>query len=329
MKRIAKSKLIEFLKSKGELWVKTREGFQQSDAEAFAGRASKSVKNMVLPREETLLVFFKPDGKNVDYDEIYDDRKRILFGLSPCDAKSIELLDLTFIKTSPTDSYYKQRRENSVLVVLACNNPSKTCFCKSFGYGPFTELGDVFLVDIGDVYLVKILSDKGKALLEGLELEDAADAELAKLEELKSTAESKVQDIGIPKDIADRLYANFESDFWEKIAFRCVNCGACTFYCPTCYCFDIQDVERTNWGWRERTWDSCMFAIYSLETSGHNPRPTGMHRMRNRIMHKFSYYEKIHGQHLCVGCGRCVDVCPTGFDIREVVKQAAKLEVTR
>ena len=28
---------------------------------------------------------------------------------------------------------------------------------------------------------------------------------------------------------------------WEETAHRCLNCGVCTFLCPTCYCFDTYD----------------------------------------------------------------------------------------
>lgn len=41
---------------------------------------------------------------------------------------------------------------------------------------------------------------------------------------------------------------------------------------------------------RVRNWDTCMFYVYSLEASGHNPRPARAERTRQRLMHKFSYW---------------------------------------
>ena len=102
---------------------------------------------------------------------------------------------------------------------------------------------------------------------------------------------------------------------------RCLGCGICTYVCPTCHCFDIQDELRGQDGRRVRTWDSCMYPEYTIHTSGHNPRPARMNRLRNRFYHKFKYYHDNFDVHLCVGCGRCVDNCPVNIDIIEVMGQ--------
>ena len=68
-----------------------------------------------------------------------------------------------------------------------------------------------------------------------------------------------------------------------------------------------------------------MTPLFTLETSGHNPRPTKAERMRNRISHKFSFYpERYDGFFSCVGCGRCVVSCPVSLDIRHMVKAAVE-----
>ncbi len=66
-------------------------------------------------------------------------------------------------------------------------------------------------------------------------------------------------------------------------------------------------------------WDSCMYPEYTIHTSGHNPRPARMNRIRNRVYHKFKYYMENHNTHLCVGCGRCVDACPVNIDIIDII----------
>ncbi len=43
---------------------------------------------------------------------------------------------------------------------------------------------------------------------------------------------------------------------------------------------------------------------------GHDYRTKNGERMRFKTMHKIYDYHKRFGKHMCVGCGRCDDVCP-------------------
>ena len=63
-----------------------------------------------------------------------------------------------------------------------------------------------------------------------------------------------------------------------------------------------------------------------METSGHNPRNTKIQRCRNRIMHKFSYYPTNYDLLGCVGCGRCINVCPANNDLRVILDKIEKIE---
>ena len=76
---------------------------------------------------------------------------------------------------------------------------------------------------------------------------------------------------------------------------------------------------------RVRNWDSCMFRTYSLEASGHNPRPSRVERTRQRLSHKFTYWVDQINQIGCTGCGRCVRYCPVGLDIRAMLRKANQL----
>jgi Fe-S oxidoreductase len=65
-----------------------------------------------------------------------------------------------------------------------------------------------------------------------------------------------------------------------------------------------------------------MFYHFTLETSGHNPRPTRFQRYKNRVGHKFLFYpEKYNGVIACSGCGRCIRYCPVSVDISKIVAQ--------
>src|SRR5690606_37616370 len=74
---------------------------------------------------------------------------------------------------------------------------------------------------------------------------------------------------GIEHDLAGL----FESSVWREIAEKCIACGTCTYNCPECHCFNIVDLELASGGERLRTWDGCMYPMFTQHASGHNPRP--------------------------------------------------------
>jgi NAD-dependent dihydropyrimidine dehydrogenase PreA subunit len=112
---------------------------------------------------------------------------------------------------------------------------------------------------------------------------------------------------------------DFDDPVWETLAQACVDCGVCTYLCPTCYCFDILDEGDLERGERVRLWDACMFDAFT-RMQDRQPRSAHYRRYRQRIMHKFQYYPENHSRVLCVGCGRCIRHCPVSIDLRAVLK---------
>jgi len=137
---------------------------------------------------------------------------------------------------------------------------------------------------------------------------------------MKQQAEAGIKSGVAFDNIAKATIMNlYEADFWEDSAFACLNCGTCTYVCPTCWCFDIQDETHGKKGVRLKAWDSCMYPLFTLHTTGHNPRDTKVQRVRQRFMHKLKYYtDKYEDGIMCVGCGRCIRSCPVNIDIRNV-----------
>jgi sulfhydrogenase subunit beta (sulfur reductase) len=285
-----------------------------------------SPKSIIYPQSEPLLEYSLDPSRedhhimkevNADYSP------RAVIGIRPCDAKAFVLVGHNFDTPEYKDPYWIKAYEATTLVGLACDSPCSSCFCTTAGCGPFHEEGlDVLLMDTGEEYLAKILTDKGQKLLQAAGWDTAADAAAAgqQLDAMKQEAESKISAF-VATDRLKQIDTTelYHAPFWEEVSFSCINCGTCTFVCPTCWCFDIQDENRGKSGQRMRNWDSCMYPLFTMHGSGHNPRGTKLHRVRQRFMHKLKYYvDKYDVGIQCVGCGRCVRSCPVNIDIRRV-----------
>ena len=280
------------------------------------------IKRFLFPQSESLLKYdFAAAGRDRVAAVVPDDAPVLLYGARPCDARSFDILDKVFLEQEGVvDPYYAVRRERTTVVAVACDTPASTCFCSSVEGNPHgTEGCDVLLRDAGEGYIVEIVTDKGAAAMEGAALAPVDGAALETVEANKTAAEEKAAMATKPREFFDSLMNIFEDDVWGRIHEKCVGCGACTYLCPTCHCFDIQDEQEDKEGRRVRNWDSCMSPTFTLHASGHNPRESGRERWRQRAMHKFNYYPTKFGPFACVGCGRCVKDCPTGVDIREIL----------
>jgi ferredoxin len=228
------------------------------------------------------------------------------------------------------DLNYLHRREQTLFVSLVCEKPATTCFCNWVGGGPASANGsDALMIPVDGGYVLESLTDSGGKLLEGLS--DASDAQTKQAQSVKSAAEEAMDKAPDLSAAQEQLLAHFDDvEFWEDQSGKCISCGTCTYLCPTCYCFNITDEQFGHEGVRLRTWDNCMSSLFTMEASGHNPRPTKAHRLKNRVGHKFSYYPSLHGGNIaCCGCGRCIKSCPASVDIRAIVLNAIATPVSQ
>ena len=280
----------------------------------------KPAKEVFFPQTETMFHYEKAGGENQITSAEGVKRKRAILGARPCDIQAVSILDEVFLGKDYMDVYYGNKREVTTIIGLACNHPLSTCFCSSAGGSPFLRKGsDLFFIDLGETFLVELLTEKGMTFQKNKLFKEAGAKEISLAQEIEEKA-SKRTDTSVPVEGIDRRSDLMtESPFWDRMHEKCIGCGVCTLLCPTCHCFDIVDEALTNKGQRVRNWDSCLFSLYSQETSGHNPRPTGRERTRQRLMHKFNYFPKNFGRIACVGCGRCILYCPVNFDIRQAI----------
>jgi len=270
-------------------------------------------KQFVLPQTDPI-VQIEPNGSGVKAAPIYDDRPRILFNVRPCDAKGIGFLTKMH-EMEPADASYLRRIASTTVIVLACTKPCDRGFCVCSESGPFLGCNyDVQLTDLGEKYLAEIGSEKGRAatseardLFETVSGGDTDARQAAEAEALRHFGEQTCHFGSAMRRISTKRVSDA---LWDLMSDWCLECGGCNYVCPTCYCFSVKD-RANDAGWtRCRMWDSCQYAAFTLEASGHNPRVRRRERMKRRFFHKVSaqYYVR-DGMTGCVGCGRCITVC--------------------
>ena len=281
----------------------------------------RSAKEAYFPVCEDIMTYEK-EGQKVSITDIDPARfpETVLVGVRPCDACAIPVLDAVF-SWDYKDEFFLERRRKTTIVGLACTTSDDACFCTAVGLSPADTKGsDLFLTPLeGGGYTCESYSDKGEALINNhnnLFNEPNSSAALP-------LAQSYMEKFDLKK-VKAWLDEHFEDSSWDAVALRCVGCGACAFVCPACHCFDIVDEGTEKAGKRRKNWDACGFWKFTHHASGHNPRDQQPKRYRNRIMHKFKYYDDKFSQTLCTGCGRCIRVCPVGIDIAQIVEEISR-----
>ncbi|MBI4692168.1 MAG: 4Fe-4S dicluster domain-containing protein [Candidatus Terrybacteria bacterium] len=109
---------------------------------------------------------------------------------------------------------------------------------------------------------------------------------------------------------------------WEELRSQCLGCGICTYVCPLCHCFSIEDkVGIDDKCSRCRKWDACTLPGFAKISGGYSFRPTIKERYYNWFYHKFVRAYLEYGKPQCVGCGNCKKYCPAKIDIQEILKK--------
>jgi len=275
--------------------------------------------NFLPPMEEMFSFQKDKEGYHIELSPS-NGHKQLIFGIRPCDAKALAILDMTF-KDLYQDPYYLPKRSSTVLIGLGCAKPYDSCFCTSLGISPAESTDvDLMLTDIGDQFLIEPISAAGKELIAKTSgLKEATKDDEARAKEVKETSYNKVTRKINAEGIIDKLLASFDDqDYWERVAAKCMSCGICTFLCPTCYCFDINDELVKQQGARLRNWDSCAFPLYT-KMPMENPRQEKWRRVRQKVCHKFGFYPMTFNVIACTGCGRCIRLCPVNWDITQTL----------
>lgn len=283
----------------------------------FDQKSEYSFKEVLTPISQTLFFFTEEQCKEAD-----PPKKGAIIFLRSCDLHALKRLDDMYLHNGPADYYYKRIRDNIKIVLIGCKHSFESCFCVSMGTN-ISENYDMS-INVGDGTYELNCKDAG---WNQFFLDLGASRHLVVPDQVHENKTVVKIPVNLTADVA-------RSSMWEQYNKRCINCGRCNFVCPTCTCFTMQDLyytENAKVGERRRVWASCMVDGFTDVAGGGSYRKKNGERMRFKVLHKVLDYKQRNGYHMCVGCGRCDDICPEYISFSHCVNKLgdAMKEVTK
>lgn len=262
----------------------------------FEKKSQFSFKEILTPISQTLFFFTEDSVKEADMP-----KKGAVVFLRSCDLHAVKRLDDMYLNNGPEDYYYQKLREKIHFVLMGCNSSFDSCFCVDMGTNISTDY-DLGINKDGNTYQIDCKWSQVDLILNEYAHE--------KMDVVPAYVQETKTHVHIPEELNPNINS---SSMWREYDSRCINCGRCNFVCPTCTCFTMQDLFYTDngkVGERRRIWASCMVDGYTDVAGGGSYRQKNGDRMRFKVMHKVYDYKQRNGYHMCVGCGRCDDICP-------------------
>jgi len=247
-------------------------------------------------------------------------KKFVVFGLRLPDLEALTYLD-EIMKNPNEDFFYLQNREQSVVIGTIKEEVDAA------------PGGDIIFQEIGDgKHKVWQNTDKGKKLVKKYkkffeecktcETKEEDAPQIPDNESLSEWSQSMRALLLNPELLAKAVEWSRDHPIWDELGERCLGCGICTYVCPLCHCFSIEDsVGLDDKCKRCRKWDACTLPGFAKITGGHDFRPSIKERYYNWFYHKFVRAYNEYGKSQCVGCGRCKKFCPASIDIKEVLER--------
>ena len=276
----------------------------------FDKKSDYSFKEIILPITQRLF-YFTEDQVTVPK---APEKGAIIF-LRSCDLHALKRMDEMYLNNGPEDFYYKRLRENTKFILMGCTDTFDNCFCLDMGSNKSDNYDAYIKVDEDYVFI----DSKWNELDELIKEEKFAEENVTP----DFVTENKVK-VNIPENLDTRI---FNSSMWQEYTERCIGCGRCNFVCPTCTCFTMQDIfyrDNGKVGERRRVWASCQVNGYTDMAGGISFRKPQGDKMRFKVMHKVYDYKKRFGYNMCVGCGRCDDVCPEYISFSNCINKLEK-----
>jgi sulfhydrogenase subunit beta (sulfur reductase) len=259
----------------------------------------------------SLKSFFLPVKENVTSSRV-NEKPRIILGIPNCDIEGLCLLDEIYLDGDYNDIFYKERRENTLLVSSDCIGIREHCHCSAYGIKAYSySNADLAVIKLDETIVLRIITGKGedfvKKIQTGQPLEDNNIISVIEKNHLDTETLLTTSNKGLPDyKKTGELITKSKDPVWEKYSSRCVSCGACTSICPTCSCFlliDKPDFEKL------KQMDACQYPGFERVAGGEDALFELHNRFRNRYMCKYVWKPRKFNSLACTGCGRCIEAC--------------------
>lgn len=227
----------------------------------------------------------------------------VLFGIHPSDIHALSILTKIHNDTYP-DILFNEKRRNIYII----------------GMGDFQYQND-FLCDIffernGDIYDIFVKNKNSEFLFKNNKLlHDTPFSKQKNIPETDPIFESPIK-------LSSAIEGSYNSKIWDDLAEIDLGCGNCSYTCPLCYCFELNDnfCSGDNYDAKKTKRLCSCYENNFFEIHGKNYRPKLRDRIYNWYHHKFVRFPRENGYLGCVDCGRCVKFCPAKINFKNVLK---------
>jgi len=273
-------------------------------------KTEKSVlpaKQYFFPPKETLFIFNQVSGKLAEPKA--ENKKKLLLVCSHLgELEAMTQLDEIMGGKNPDNYYWQKRAQASVIGII--DTSIKTA-----------PGGDLILEKINqDQYRALILTDQGKKLIKKEFFKEVKEPKTKKYAVESKPLREMLLD---PELLAEAVAWSWQvkHKIWDELGKKCLGCGICTYVCPICHCFSMEDKVDLNGEdcVRCRQWDACTLPRFAQVAGGHNFHKSIKERYYNWYYHKFVRAYKEYGRAQCVACGQCSRHCPAGISIEKVL----------
>jgi sulfhydrogenase subunit beta (sulfur reductase) len=263
-------------------------------------KPAASLKNIFLPVKE-----------NVTTDKT-GSKPRIIIGAPNCDIEGLSILDEIYLDKDFTDTFYKKKRENTLLISSDCFGIREHCHCLSYNIKPYSvSKGDLAIINLNGKIIFRVITEKGedflKAIPEAVACDDNSILNAIEKEQCSTEVLLTEANKGLPDyEKTGNIVAGANKDIWEKYSTQCVSCGACAAICPTCTCFLLIDKPGFE---KVKQLDACQYPGFERVAGGEDALFELHNRFRNRYMCKYVWKPEKFNSIACTGCGRCIEAC--------------------